>query len=106
MLGRTRGWLAASMGIAFLVLATVMAGPASADDPPFDCTNTNGGTSSLCKQTRELGLVGWVVVACVVLALMFALRWYMARRRARANRAARARRGWRRWLRRRRADRY
>jgi hypothetical protein len=114
-MGRTRGRLAVLSGAALalpgalLVLAflTVMAGPASADDPPFECTNSDGGSSSLCERTRDLGPLGWAVVIGLVLVVILGIGWFFRLRQRRRDRVERSRHGWRRWLRRRRrADRY
>jgi len=89
-------------GLAWAVLAGALvvgtARPAAADDaPPYDCTNSNGGTSSFCQRTHSLGPLGWTVVIGVALLVLLAIGWTIRvrqRRRERLERAAR--RGWRR----------
>jgi hypothetical protein len=86
------------------------AGPALADDGQYNCTDSNGGTSSLCERTHSLSPLGWAVVIALVLIVLLGVGWWLRlrqRRRARVERAAR--RGWRRLFGRRRRrviDRY
>jgi hypothetical protein len=76
---------------------------AAADNGPYDCTNSNGGTSSLCEHTRSLGPAGWAVVIGLVLVVLLGVGWLLRMRQRR--RARMERRGWRRLFGRR-VDRY
>jgi Family of unknown function (DUF6338) len=111
--GRTEGTsmkraLAVVGGLAWALLASALvvgsAWPAHADDtPPYDCTNSNGGTSSFCQRTHSLGLLGWTVLIAIVVLVLIAIGWTMRARRRRRDRLEHtARRGWRRLLGRRR----
>jgi hypothetical protein len=107
--GRTRGVVAVLAGGALpLVLGLLIgtADTAAADNGPYDCTDTNRGTS-LCQNTHSLGPVGWAVVIGLVLVVILGLGWMMRiRQRRRARLARMGRRGWRRLFGRRRVDRY
>lgn len=102
MIGRTRGWWAA-LTLLLLAFATTTSPAAAA---PYDCTNSDGGTSSFCQRTHDLGPAGWAVVIGLILVIILGIGWWLRTREIRRERRARRARGWRRFLRRRRESRF